>query len=50
MPQKTMIRLKCTECGETNYNTTRNAKLKVRLELSKFCKHCKCHKAHKESK
>ncbi len=50
MPQKTMVRLKCTVCGENNYNTTRNPKLKVRLEMNKFCKHCKGHQSHKETK
>ena len=50
MPQKSIARMKCTNCGETNYNTTRNPKLKVRLEMNKFCKHCKGHQVHKETK
>ena len=50
MPQKTRVRLKCVECGENNYDTTRNGKLKVRLELKKHCKHCGGHRIHKETK
>lgn len=50
MPQDYLIKLECTDCKRVNYHTTRNKKLKTRLELSKFCKWCKKHTPHKETK
>ncbi|MDO5755874.1 MAG: 50S ribosomal protein L33 [Tissierellia bacterium] len=43
--------LECTECGNRNYNTKKNKKtLQERLELNKYCKFCKKHTLHKETK
>jgi large subunit ribosomal protein L33 len=45
------VTLQCTECKERNYVTTKNKKTTTgRLEFSKFCKRCKTHKAHRETK
>jgi large subunit ribosomal protein L33 len=51
MSQDNMIKLECTECKRINYFSRKNKKtLKDRLELSKFCKFCDKHTAHKETK
>ncbi len=51
MSQDTLIKLECTECKKLNYHTRKNKKtIKARLELSKFCKTCKKHTPHKETK
>jgi large subunit ribosomal protein L33 len=46
-----IISLACTECKRRNYSTTKNRrKSSERLELNKFCRACRKHTAHKESK
>ncbi len=46
-----IITLACTECKQKNYTTTKNKKNhSERLELKKYCKFCKSHTAHKETK
>jgi large subunit ribosomal protein L33 len=46
-----IVHLKCTECKNKNYTTTRNRKnSKGKLELKKFCPTCGKHTLHKESK
>jgi large subunit ribosomal protein L33 len=45
------VTLACTECKQRNYNTTKNKKNNPdRLEISKYCKFCKKHTNHKETK
>jgi len=45
------ITLACTECKNRNYNTTKNKKNNPdRIEMSKYCKFCKKHTLHKETK
>jgi len=45
------ITLACTECKQRNYATTKNKKNDPdRIEFSKYCKFCKKHTAHKETK
>ncbi|NPV44953.1 50S ribosomal protein L33 1 [Koleobacter methoxysyntrophicus] len=45
------ITLACTECKQRNYSTTKNKKNDPdRLELKKYCKYCKRHTLHKETK
>lgn len=45
------ITLECTECKRRNYTTTKNKKNDPdRLELKKYCSHCKTHTLHKETK
>ena len=53
MSQDNLIKMECTEkeCKHTNYFSRKNKKiLKERLELNKFCKFCKKHTLHKETK
>jgi large subunit ribosomal protein L33 len=51
MSQDNMIKLECTECKNINYHSRKNKKnTPNRLEVSKYCKHCKKHTAHKETK
>ena len=43
--------LACSECKRRNYSTTKNKKKTTeRLELSKFCRFCRKHTPHKETK
>ena len=45
------ITLVCTECKQRNYDTEKNKKNDPdRLELKKFCRFCRKHTLHKESK
>ena len=45
------IVLQCPDCKRRNYNTTKNKKNTTeRLELSKYCRFCRKHIAHKETK
>ncbi|MEA3463757.1 MAG: 50S ribosomal protein L33 [Patescibacteria group bacterium] len=51
MSQDNMIKLECKECRRINYYSRKNKKtLKNRLEIKKYCKHCKKHTLHKETK
>ncbi|MEK7648816.1 MAG: 50S ribosomal protein L33 [Patescibacteria group bacterium] len=51
MSQDRIIGLECTKCRRMNYHSEKNKKkLKNRLELKKYCRHCKAHVAHKETK
>ncbi|MFH1705163.1 MAG: 50S ribosomal protein L33 [Patescibacteria group bacterium] len=46
-----MIKLECTDCKRINYHSQKNKKtVKARLEMKKFCKHCKKRVIHKETK
>ena len=46
-----IIALACTDCKRRNYSTTKNKKKTTeRLELSKFCRFCRKHTAHRETK
>ena len=46
-----LVVLACSECKNRNYNTTKNKqKTPDRLEMNKYCKFCKKHTAHKETK
>jgi len=51
MSQDNMIKLECKECKRINYFSRKNKKtLKNRLELKKYCQHCRKHTLHKETK
>ncbi|MBI4117463.1 MAG: 50S ribosomal protein L33 [Parcubacteria group bacterium] len=51
MSQDFLAKLECTACKTVTHFSKRNKKkLKERLELNKFCKHCKKHQVHKETK
>ena len=46
-----LITLSCTECQRRNYHTTKNKKnIPDRIQAQKFCKWCRKHTAHKETK
>ena len=48
---RTKITLACTECKNRNYNTTKEKKNHPdRMEIKKYCKFCKRHTLHKETK
>ena len=45
------VTLQCTECKNENYRTEKNKKNTTdRLEIKKFCKHCKTTTTHNEKK
>ena len=45
------ITLACTECKQRNYDSYKNKKNDPdRIEMKKYCKFCKKHTAHKETK
>ncbi len=48
---RVIIQLQCTECKRKNYSTTKNKKnTPDRLEFKKYCRFCRKHTAHKETK
>ena len=48
---RTRITLACTECKQRNYNTTKEKKNHPdRMETKKYCRFCKTHTMHKETK
>ena len=48
---RTKITLACTECKQRNYNMTKEKKTHPdRMETKKYCKFCKQHTMHKETK
>ncbi len=49
--KRDQVILKCTDCGNENYLTTRNKKLHpTKMEIKKFCPHCRKMTLHKEKK
>ena len=48
---RTKITLACTECKNRNYNLTKDKKTHPdRMETNKYCRFCKTHTLHKETK
>lgn len=48
---RTKITLACTECKQRNYNTTKEKKNHPeRMEIKKYCRFCRTHTLHKETK
>lgn len=48
---RTRITLACTECKQRNYNMTKDKKVHPdRMETKKYCRFCKRHTLHKETK
>jgi large subunit ribosomal protein L33 len=46
-----VIHLACSECKRKNYTATKDRKKKSgRVELAKFCSHCRKHLPHREAK
>ena len=51
MEMRTRITLACTECKNRNYDTKKDKKLHPdRMETKKYCRFCKRHTLHKETK
>lgn len=45
------ITLRCNECKQRNYNTVKNKKNDPnRLEMKKYCRFCRKHTVHSETK
>ena len=45
------VQLQCSECKNKNYATTRNKKKHTeKYELKKYCRFCRHHTLHKETK
>ena len=45
------VTLACTECKQRNYDTKKNKKNDPdRLEMNKYCRFCRKHTLHKETK
>ena len=48
---RTKITLACTECKQRNYNTTKDKKNHPeRMEIKKYCRFCRKHTLHRETK
>lgn len=48
---RTIIQLECTTCKNRNYSTTKNkTRTPDRLNFKKYCKFCRKHTDHKETK
>jgi large subunit ribosomal protein L33 len=46
-----IITLMCKECKQRNYTSTKNKKnTPDKIELNKYCRFCRKHTAHKETK
>jgi large subunit ribosomal protein L33 len=46
-----IITLSCADCKRRNYSTTKNKRNTTeRLELSKYCRWCRKHTVHRETK
>jgi large subunit ribosomal protein L33 len=45
------IILACSECKQRNYNTRKNKKnTPEKLEMKKYCRFCRKHTSHRETK
>ncbi len=48
---RNILNLACTECKRRNYSTTKNKRTTPdKLELKKYCRFCRKHTLHKETK
>jgi large subunit ribosomal protein L33 len=46
-----VITLACTECRERNYASSKNRRNDAdRIELRKFCRRCRVHRTHRETR
>ncbi len=55
MSQDNLVKLECVKCKNITHFTTRNKKTSAsggekKLGLKKFCRSCRKHEVHKESK
>ena len=44
------VTLRCNECKQRNYNTVKKKNTTERLELNKYCRFCRKHTVHTETK
>ncbi|MBE9520603.1 MAG: 50S ribosomal protein L33 [Proteobacteria bacterium] len=48
---RNIVTLGCTECKNRNYTTTKNKRsTPQKLEFKKYCRFCRSHTLHKETK
>ena len=48
---RAIVQLACQECKRRNYSTTKNKQTTPdRLEFKKYCRFCRKHTTHRESK
>ncbi|GEL77328.1 50S ribosomal protein L33 [Tenuibacillus multivorans] len=48
---RVQVTLACTECGDRNYDTTKNKRTNTeRIEMKKYCPREKTHTLHRETK
>jgi len=48
---RNIITLSCADCKRRNYSTTKNKRTTPdKLEFKKYCRFCRKHTAHKETK
>ena len=48
---RVIVTLECMDCKRRNYTSTKNRKNTTeRIELKKYCRFCRCHTLHKETK
>jgi len=48
---RVIVTLACSDCKRRNYTTTKNKRTtQGKLELKKYCRFCRTHTLHKESK
>jgi large subunit ribosomal protein L33 len=46
-----VVTMACNECKNRNYTTEKNRQNDTgRIELKKFCRHCRKHTVHREAK
>ncbi len=46
-----IVTLACTECKQRNYTTTKNKRnTPDKLEFNKYCRFCRKHTTHRETK
>jgi large subunit ribosomal protein L33 len=45
---RNLIKLRCNECQKINYYYWKKKGAEYKLNLKKFCKHCRKHTEHKE--
>jgi len=48
---RSIVSLECTACKNRNYSTTKNKRTTTeKLQFSKYCRFCRKHTPHKETK
>ena len=48
---RNIVTLACTDCKRRNYNTTKNKRTTTdRLEFKKYCRWCRRHTSHRETR